>query len=199
MSPRAMDATELKAEAPNSLNRWYQRLLLSGGLIVLSACSSLIFLAANTPASFGKYSRLKNLSYADQPRNKLDVYIPDKLHGKAPVVIFIHGGGWNNGSKAQYKFVGAAFAEQGYVAVLPNYGLYSQVKSPVFIQDVARAVVWVRAHAAEWGGDTSHIFLVGHSAGAHIAMMLALDNEYLQQAGGDSHWLSGVVGLAGTL
>ncbi|MES1196658.1 MAG: alpha/beta hydrolase, partial [Steroidobacter sp.] len=92
---------------------------------------------------------------------------------------------------------GVALAEQGYVAVLPNYGLYPQVKSPVFLQDVARSIAWVRSHAGEWGGDVDQIYLMGHSAGAQIAMMVALDNEYLQQVGGDSHWLKGVIGLAG--
>lgn len=175
----------------------YTWLLLAALCVTLSACSSLTFLVANTPAAFGRYSQLKDLSYANRPRNKLDVYIPEGLRDKVPVVIFVHGGGWNSGDKAQYKFVGAALAEQGYVAVLPNYGLYPHVKSPVFIQDVARAIVWVHAHASEWNGDSGRIYLIGHSAGAHIAVMLALDKEYMQQAGGDAGWLSGVVGLAG--
>jgi len=166
-------------------------------LIVLSGCSSLTFLVANTPAAFGKYSRLENLSYADNPRNKLDVYRPEGLRDKVPVVIFVHGGGWYTGDKSQYKFVGAAFAEQGYVAVLPNYGLYPKVKSPVFLQDVAQAIAWVRSHAAEWGGDPDRLYLIGHSAGGQIAVMLALDNEYLRQVGGSTKWLKGVVGLAG--
>lgn len=174
------------------------RLLLLGiTLGATSACSHLIFFAVNAPAAFGDYTRIADVSYATQPRNKLDVYAPKRPHALAPVLIFIHGGGWDSGDKSQYKFVGAKLAEQGYVAVLPNYGLYPQVKSPVFLQDVASAVTWVHAHATEWGGDPDRLYLVGHSAGAQIAVMLALDNEYLQQAGGSSRWLRGVVGLAG--
>jgi len=166
-------------------------------LFLLSGCTSFSFFAANTPASFGHYTRLPNLAYGNATRNKLDVFKPDGTDHDVPIVIFIHGGGWDSGDKAQYKFVGAAFAEQGYVAVLPNYGLYPQVRSPVFLQDVARAIVWVHQHAAEWRGDVNRIYLVGHSAGAHIAVMLALNAEYLQHAGGDAQWLKGVVGLAG--
>jgi len=174
-----------------------QRLILLILLTLLNGCSSLTFLAANTPAAFGKYSRLANQGYADQPRNKLDVYIPSAPHAKVPIIIFVHGGGWYEGDKANYKFVGALFAEQGYVAVLPNYGLYPQVKSPVFVQDIAKSIAWVRMHASEWGGDINQIYLMGHSAGAQIVMMATLDNEYLQAVGGNSHWLSGVIGLAG--
>lgn len=179
-----------------SMAQWRSALLIAI-LFSLNACSTFTFLAANTPASFGHYSRLENLSYAGLPRQKLDVYVPDVPHEKTPIVIFVHGGGWYEGDKAQYKFVGAAFAEQGYVAVLPNYGLYPKVKSPVFVQDIAQAVAWVRLHAVDWNADATRIYLVGHSAGAQIVMLLALDKEYLKQAGGNSDWLSGVVGLAG--
>ncbi|HEX2583750.1 MAG TPA: alpha/beta hydrolase [Steroidobacteraceae bacterium] len=164
---------------------------------ILSGCTSFSFFAANTPASFGHYSRQQNVSYGEKSRNKLDVYRPEGIDHSVPIVIFIHGGGWDSGDKAQYKFVGAALAEQGYVAVLPNYSLYPQVKFPAFLDDAARAIVWVHSHAAELNGDVNQIYLVGHSAGAHIAVMLALNEAYLQHAGGDAHWLKGVVGLAG--
>ena len=175
----------------------FTKLALVASLWLLSSCSSISFLAANTPASFGNYSRLANLAYADQPRNKLDVFVPLEKRIDSPIIIFVHGGGWYDGDKDEYKFVGAAFAEQGYVAVLPNYGLYPHVKSPTFLQDIAESIAWVRTHATEWGGDANRIYLVGHSAGAQIAMMVALDNQYLRQVGGDSHWISGVIGLAG--
>ncbi|MES1196641.1 MAG: alpha/beta hydrolase, partial [Steroidobacter sp.] len=76
-------------------------------LMLLNGCSSLTFLAANTPATFGDYTRLDNLTYADQARNKLDVYVPKSPHTKSHVIIFVHGGGWYEGDKANYKFVGA--------------------------------------------------------------------------------------------
>src|ERR1035441_5077285 len=81
--------------------------------------------------------------------------------------------------------------------VVPNYTLYPEAKFPRFMQDAAQSVAWTRAHAREWGGDPDQLYLVGHSAGAHIAVLLALDQEYLQQVGGSQRWLRGVVGLAG--
>jgi acetyl esterase/lipase len=96
-------------------------------------------------------------------------------------VIFLHGGTWVKGEKEDYRFVGAALAEAGYVAVLPNYRLYPQVRFPEFIQDGARAVLWAREHASEFGGDPSALFVMGHSAGAHIAASLALDSKYLTE------------------
>ncbi|MGC3979974.1 MAG: alpha/beta hydrolase [Steroidobacteraceae bacterium] len=161
-----------------------------------SGCAQLAFLAVNIPASFGNYSRLTDLRYGQAVRNTLDVYQP-KHRDHAPVVIFIHGGGWNSGDKADYKFVGAALARAGYVTVLPNYSLYPQVKFPTFMMDAAAAVAWVKQHAAEWGGDPQHIYLMGHSAGAHIAMMLALNEQYLQQVGIRAADLRGVIGLSG--
>lgn len=173
------------------------RVFLAGfAALVLTGCTQLAFLAANISASFGDYSRRADLSYGSAPRNTLDVYLP-KQPQHAPIIVFFHGGGWNSGDKSFYKFVGVALAEQGYIAVLPNYRLYPQVKSPAFLQDAATAVAWTRERAAAWGGDPQKMFLIGHSAGAHIAVMLALDDEYLRQVGGSSQWLQGVVGLAG--
>lgn len=175
-----------------------RRVLLSSGLaLVSSACSQLAFLAANIPALFGDYSRRTDLSYGQAQRNRLDVYLPKQSGGATAVVVFIHGGGWNSGDKSHYKFVGAALAELGCLAVLPNYGLYPQVQFPTFMQDVAQAVAWVGMHAVEWGGNPQRLFLIGHSAGAHLAVMLALNEQYLRQAGMSSNDLRGVVGLAG--
>jgi acetyl esterase/lipase len=154
------------------------------------------FLTVNTAASFGPYSRQTNLTYGPAVQNKADLYLP-LGSGPAPVVIFFYGGGWTSGDKASYKFVGAALAEAGYVAVLPNYSLYPKARFPVFMQDAAQAVAWARAHARAWGGDPDRIYLIGHSAGAHIAVLLALDPKYLQEVGGSPGWLRGVVGLAG--
>ncbi len=183
---------------PPELSR---RLLLTSGMALFSsACTQLAFLGANIPASFGDYSRDRDLAYGKEPRNKLDVYLP-ATSGRPPVVVFFHGGGWNSGDKADYKFVGAALAEQGYIAVLPNYRLYPRVKFPVFMQDAAQAVAWVQEHLQDplqnWCADAQRVYLMGHSAGAHIAVMLALNTSYLQQVGISATTLRGVVGLSG--
>jgi acetyl esterase/lipase len=93
---------------------------------------------------------------------------------------------WAWGSKEQYRFVGAALANSGYVAILPNYRLFPQARFPQFIDDGALAVRWAREHARELGGDPGAIFLMGHSAGGHLAATLALDEQYLEKVGGNS-------------
>ena len=164
--------------------------------LALSACSPLKLVLANSFASFGHYTRFANLAYGGQSANRLDLYRP--LHsGHDPVVVFFYGGGWNSGDKADFRFVGAALAKAGFLAIVPNYRRYPEAMFPAFMQDAAQAVAWTRAHAQEWGGDPEHIFVVGHSAGAHIAVLLALDEHYLQEVGGTTRWLRGVVGLSG--
>jgi acetyl esterase/lipase len=114
-----------------------------------------------------------------------------------PIVVFWYGGTWIRGSREQYRFVGAALASAGYVAIIPDYALFPHARFPQFIEDGARAVHWAHEHASEIGGDPNAMFLMGHSAGAHIAATLALDRRYLQKTGGDPDWVRGWIGLSG--
>lgn len=169
-------------------------------LLCCQGCTQVAFFAANASASFGAYSRQSDVSYGTHERNQLDIYIPNHLRdstGTAPVVVFFHGGGWNSGAKSYYKFVAAALAEHGYVVVVPNYRLYPQVTAPEIYVDPAAAVAWTLKHAQEWHGDSKRVYLLGHSAGAHLAMMLALNSQYLEHAGSSPNRLHGVIGLAG--
>src|SRR5881394_574711 len=103
------------------------------------ACSGLAFTAANVPAYFGDFERRADIPYAPGPRHRLDVYAPQKATAR-PIIVFWYGGGWENGKKSNYRFVGAALAKAGYVAVLPDYRLYPEVKFPAFIEDGAQAL-----------------------------------------------------------
>lgn len=176
--------------------RWLKVLSVGGAAITLSACMQLGFLTVNAAASFSNFSQRTNIAYGALPANRLDIYLPANAK-HCPVVVFFYGGGWKSGDKGLYKFVGAALAHAGIIAVIPNYRLYPTVRFPAFMQDAAQAVAWTRGHADQWGGDPAQLYLVGHSSGAYIAVMLALDQEYLRQVGGSTHWLRGVVGLAG--
>lgn len=164
----------------------------------LSACSAITFGIANAPAAFGPFERKADIAYGSDPRQKLDVYVP-KVEGAAahPVVIFWYGGSWQRGSKSDYRFVGAALADRGYITVLPDYRLYPDVKFPAFLDDAAHAVAWVQQHAQEFGGDPHRIVLMGHSAGAHTAAYLALNHEFLAKRGANPDWIAGLVGLSG--
>jgi acetyl esterase/lipase len=171
--------------------------LLALGLVCgLTACTSVGLFALNTASTFQDYSRRTDIVYGPAAANRLDLYLPAHRPPSA-LVVFFYGGGWNSGDKADYRFVGAALAAAGIAAVIPNYALYPQARFPQFMRDAAAAVAFTRAHAHEWGADPARLFVMGHSAGAHIAVLLALDQEYLHQVGGDDRWLRGVVGLAG--
>jgi acetyl esterase/lipase len=145
---------------------------------------------------FGSFSRSRDLAYGQDPRQHLDVYSPEKAQNR-PVVVFFYGGSWTMGRKSQYAFVGAALATRGYVTVIPDYRLYPEVRFPQFVEDGAKAVAWVEQHAREFGGDPNRIVLMGHSAGAHTAALLALDDDYLERAGASPRSIVGLIGLSG--
>lgn len=129
----------------------------------------------------------------------LDVWrAEDAVDGdKRPVLIFWHGGGWVKGARQDYAFAGRAFARQGFVVVVPDYRKVPQVRFPAFVEDAADAVAWTRDNIARYGGDPQAIGFSGHSAGAHTAVLLALDPRWLKAAGVDPGIVKAVVGLSG--
>ena len=139
-----------------------------------------------------------DVSYGTGPRHTLDIYVPEKLTASAPVVVFFYGGGWESGAKEMYRFIGYALAAQGLVVVIPDYRLHPDVEFPAFMNDAAEAVEWAHVNAARLGGDPDRFFLMGHSAGAQIATLLAMDPEYLLSVSAlPEHYICGVIGLAG--
>lgn len=137
-------------------------------------------------------------AYGSHPRQRLDVWAPRGRTGEAlPVVVFFYGGGWDQGSRSDYGFAGAAFAGQQFIAVVPDYRLVPEVRFPTFVEDGAMAVKWARDNAARFGGDPKRITLAGHSAGAHIAAMLALDARFLTKAGVDPKLVRAAALLSG--
>jgi acetyl esterase/lipase len=136
----------------------------------------------------------RTIRFADGKRGLLDVYAPKGVVN-APVVVFFYGGGWESGDRADYRFAAMALARRGFVTVVPDYRVYPEVRYPDFLTDGAKAVRWTRRNAEEFGGDPGLITLIGHSAGAYIAAMLALDRRLLDAASQTT--LAGVVGLAG--
>ncbi|CAN5251575.1 alpha/beta hydrolase [soil metagenome] len=164
-------------------------------LTILAACSPLQTINALTPGN--TYQRHADLAYGADPRHRLDVYSPLSAAGQAPVVIFFYGGSWNSGERKDYEFVGEALASRGMVAVLADYRLYPQVRYPEFLEDGAMAVAWIRREARRFGGDPKRMFLMGHSAGAYNAAMLALDPRWLAPYAMTPQDLRGWIGLAG--
>jgi len=170
-------------------------IIISLAVSMTIACSPLQLLNLAVPRS--GYTLTRDLAYGERPRQRLDVYAPIRHRALLPTVVFFYGGRWSGGDKADYRFVGQALAAKDMIAVIADYRLYPQVRFPAFLEDGAMAVRWVRDHLQIYGGDPDKIFLMGHSAGAHIAAMLALDERYLVAEGLSRTTLRGMVGLSG--
>jgi len=170
--------------------------LASLGAAALAACSPVKLLNAAIPSS--GYRKTPDIAYGSDPRQVLDVYVPVAVSTKPrPVVVFFYGGSWQNGDRANYLFVAQALTSRGYVAVLPDYRTYPETAFPGFVNDAAAAARWTRDHAHEFGGDPSRLFVMGHSAGAHLAALIATDPRYLASQSMSKTDLRGVIGLAG--
>lgn len=170
-------------------------LVVALGIFLFTADRLMLFNRL-VPKDRGSAQVATDIAFGDAPRQRLDIYAPTgERDGEAlPVIVFIHGGGWRAGDKAGYEFAGRAFASRGFVTVVPNYRLSPDAHFPDFVEDGAAAVRWVRANIAARGGNPGRIVLVGHSAGAHIAALLALDESWL---GEDRESIAGWVGMAG--
>ena len=161
---------------------------------VLAGCSAAGLLNATVQRDGVTIER--GIAYGDGPRRMLDIYRP-RVAGPHPLVVFLYGGRWRTGDRGTYAFVATPLAARGAVVVVPDYRLYPEVAFPGFLQDSAQAVAWAVAHAGALGADPKRVFLVGHSAGAYNAAMLALDPRWLAEAGLGRAQLAGTVGLAG--
>ena len=166
-------------------------------LLALGACAPLT--ALNALAAADSHTRVADIAYGILPRQQLDIYRPVGIApaGGWPVVVFFYGGSWNSGERAQYGFVGAALASRGLLTLVADYRLYPEVRYPDFLADSAQALAWGLTHAAEQGGNPQRVFVMGHSAGAYNAAMLALDGRWLAATGHTPRELAGFIGLAG--
>jgi acetyl esterase/lipase len=140
---------------------------------------------------------LRDIPYGPAPRQAMDVYRAADATKGLPVVVFFYGGSWQTGRRQDYLFVAASLARFGMIAVIPDYRLFPQVVWPAYVKDAAYAVAAVRRQVRDWGGDPDRVFVAGHSAGAHLAALLALDPHWLEVAGDRREALAGMVGLGG--
>lgn len=138
------------------------------------------------------------IAYGTDARQRLDIYVPTgKADKPYPVLVFFHGGAWRDGERDGYGFLGRAFAARGIVTVVADYRKTPKVRFPAFVEDTAAAIAWVNANIGKYQGDPGRLFIMGHSAGAHIAMMTALDRQWLAARGLQTDIIKGVIGLAG--
>ena len=171
--------------------------LLTSLFAFLTGCSGAQVI--NALSSSRGYEATRDIAYGDGARRRLDVYRPSDLapDAKAPVVVFIYGGSWRDGTKDEYRFVGDALTARGIVAVIADYRLYPEVTYPGFVDDTAAAVAWTYRNIERFGGDPHRIFIAGHSAGAYNAAMVAFDPRWLAAYGLAPDQFRGFVGLAG--
>ncbi len=130
------------------------------------------------------------------PRNVhlLDIYKPEACQS-CPVIMYIHGGSWVFGDKGDLSYKAKAFTTHGYIYVSINYRLSPDYRFPVHAYDVARAFSWLKNNIADYGGNPEQIYLLGHSAGGHLAALIALDEHYLEAFGLIPANIAGVIGL----
>lgn len=139
---------------------------------------------------------VRDLHYGVAPEQKLDLYLP--ASGQRDIrLVFFHGGSWRSGHKDEYAFLGSALAAFGIGCAVVGYRLYPQVRYPAFVEDAAHAVAWLQREGARHGFGDGPLYLMGHSAGAHIACLLALDDRYRERAQLDQAHIHGVIGLSG--
>lgn len=138
----------------------------------------------------------RDVQYGKEFRQDLDVYSPVQTpKGGAPAIVFLHGGGWRIGNKSMHIDKGGKYAENGVVFVSVNYRLAPEAMHPKQIQDAAAAFAWVHKHATEIGADPDRIYIMGHSAGAHLVDLLGTNERFLAEQGLSLKDVKGVISL----
>jgi acetyl esterase/lipase len=136
----------------------------------------------------------------DRLKHRLDLFVPPGAE-KHPVLIFVHGGSWRTGDRhaaaGVYRRLGRRFANKGILTAVISYRLAPDNKHPASVRDVARAIAAVMRNAERYGGDRSRVFIMGHSAGAHLVALAACDPEWLFEARVDTRSIAGVIGISG--
>lgn len=185
-----------------------KRALAFGGL-ALAAVVGGVLAFTSPPRLLSHYDRLAGGREGSYPAaegvpfgshgQSLDIWAPNAMppSGRLPVVVFWYGGGWAKGDRAAYAFAGRALAKAGFLVVIPDYRKVPQVHFPAFLDDGAEALRWVQDNVAQYQGDPARVAVMGHSAGAYQAVMLALDAKRLAAAGVAPDFIKAGVGLSG--
>jgi acetyl esterase/lipase len=166
-------------------------LLIVGGLAYHYA--ALQIFNALVPKDENSILVQSDVPYGNAPRQTLDIYRPRTVSDPLPIVVFVHGGSWQEGNKAPYGFAGRALAAQGFLTLVINYRLHPDNRYPAFVEDAALALRWAAANGPTFGGDPAKLFAIGHSAGAYNVAQAVLDEIYAK----DRPKLAGVITLAG--
>lgn len=177
------------------MEKLLRRTLVAAPLALIGCGQAQILGAANFLTRDSRSLRAEGVAFGPDPRQKLDVYAPADAAG-APVVLFTYGGSWRQGERAQYRFLAEKLVARGMVVAIADYRLAPAAAYPAFVEDFALAAAWVLANAGRFGADPARLTLLGHSAGAYNALVVALDPRWMARAGADRARIAQVVALA---
>jgi acetyl esterase/lipase len=155
--------------------------------------------ALDSLAARAGYRHHVDLAYGLEGEQRLDLYVPlhDEGEGRRSAVVFFHGGRWTFGQKEEYRFVAQALASRGHVVAVCDYRKFPGVRFPAFVEDGAAAIAWALEHLPSHGVDPRCVFLMGHSAGAHIAALATMDRRYAARHGIDPDHIAGLILMSG--
>lgn len=144
--------------------------------------------------SHSSVSEKTNLQYGTHERQKLDIYEPVEIDADTRFIFFIHGGGWESGSKDMHRFIGRSWARENFIVALPNYRLAPEVTYPGQVRDISRSLAWLQDN---YGEIPSSLYLAGHSAGAHLASLIGFYDRWREDARLKINQIRGLILLAG--
>ena len=150
--------------------------LSSLSTLILSSCYQAGLFIANLPQKFHDYNVIKDISYGEEKLQKFDIYLNSKPN--APTLIYFYGGGYTQGSKEDYKFMADAWLKRGYNVAIPDYRKYPDVEFKDIVADAAKAINYIHQNIQDYNGNKSNIYVLGHSAGAHISFLAIADRSY---------------------
>jgi acetyl esterase/lipase len=154
-------------------------------IIFLIVCAAMLLTLSG--CTFIGNTAHKNIVYAKAsgriPDQQLNIFEPNKPDGPKDVLIFIHGGNWNSGKKSQYSLMGRNWTKKDIVYVIIDYPLSPLATYKQMAEYAARSVKWVKENIQHYGGNPDRIFISGHSAGGHLAALIAIDDQYFQKLG----------------
>lgn len=169
-------------------------ILWLAAILLLTSCSGAAFWLANSRIDFADSRIYRDVAYGAEQQQKLDIYLPPSGRPTRDIIVFFYGGRWESGRKEDYAFVADTFLRRGYGVVIPDYRKYPDVKFPAFADDAALAVRFTSAHMSDYGVKAPpRLFLLGHSAGAHLGALIVSDRHYLEGRGN----VRAFAGLAG--
>lgn len=176
---------------------WLWAVPVFAGALYLAYKHKVRLLNAMTPTD--GFIRHRDLAYGDQPRQMLDMYIPKQTESAVdlPVILFVHGGSWDKGSKDDYVFLADTLTEAGYITVIINYRLAPEHVYPDYVTDTAKAIAWTHRHVTDYGGDTDRLFVMGHSAGAFNVIAAVNTPTFFEKEQLPINAVKAVIGVAG--